>query len=667
PPFSSTSSPPSSSLLPSPFPHPSQTSSPTSPSPTSSHSQKYSARNLIIDIRNHAHFLDARIAGAISLSVPSTLLKRPAFSLARLAEMIPLPAHRRAFLAWNNSRIIVYDADTSVLSTSGNNVLGLLNKFYNEGYRGELAFVIGGFGAVARAFPPSTSSDVNVVDTREVGRGGGSPAEEKEMAQVEAGIEQTMRDADTQKVESVSSFFTFVHNIHTRITTSDPWAYRMQTTQVAVANPFYDNIRQNLELSTGITERIPLVIPTHILKRESDLPFQWLRDVVRKASMRSEDGVIGSEALEDLAMQFYRIELGEQRRLNGVMAHHSRESDSSATAASRKKEKQLADASVADGNEMDIEKKQPSPEEKAGLFPYSITAGVEKGAKNRYRNIWPFEHARVRLQHPTDKTDDGTGYINASYVQPRGTQLKYIATQGPLAATFDDFWTLVWEQNVAIILMLTQQIEGHSIKCHCYWKREAFGPLRLKCTDVQDFSSGGAPYTKSTPISKTSSHDNIIRRTFLLSHSSYPSRPPRKIVQLQFLGWPDLNVPSSAESLLNLISELDKLRTEFRSMGGSRGTEPKASELQPGPVLVHCSAGVGRTGSFVVVDAVLDAIRREARAKMGNGERSKEVSLKSLNGIDEPIRQVLEDMREQRMSLCQTLRQYVFVHLAVLE
>ena len=128
-----------------------------------------------------------------------------------------------------------------------------------------------------------------------------------------------------------------------------------QPTKVAVANPFYDNIRQNLELSTGITERIPLIMPPHVTSRAQELPFQWLRDIVGKASARSADGVIGGDALEDLAMQFYRIELGEQRRLNGVMEHHTNES-------------------TTRPGQLEVE---------PAAFPYSITAGVEKGTKNR--------------------------------------------------------------------------------------------------------------------------------------------------------------------------------------------------------------------------------------------------------------------------------------------
>jgi protein tyrosine phosphatase len=90
---------------------------------------------------------------------------------------------------------------------------------------------------------------------------------------------------------------------------------------------------------------------------------------------------------------------------------------------------------------------QPSAD--SGYYPFSITAGIEQGTKNRYKNIWPFDYTRVRLASPPDKSD----YINASFVQPRGTSRRYIATQGPMDSTFSDFWTLVWEQDVHVIVM----------------------------------------------------------------------------------------------------------------------------------------------------------------------------------------------------------------------
>jgi hypothetical protein len=194
----------------------------------------------------------------------------------------------------------------------------------------------------------------------------------------------------------------------------------------SAANPFYDVIRQNRELSSGITERIPLVLPPHIIARKSDLPFKWLRGIVKQSERPGDEG---SEAL---AMQFYILELREQKRLLGIMDHHSKESGLQITPPSTMP---ILPKSFKSPRELNASG-HPLP---AAYFPYSITAGVEKGDKNRYPNIWPFDHARVRL------AVNGTGrvcdYVNASYIQPRGTKRKYIATQGPLQATFNDFWT----------------------------------------------------------------------------------------------------------------------------------------------------------------------------------------------------------------------------------
>ncbi|KAG8864412.1 hypothetical protein FRB97_005054, partial [Tulasnella sp. 331] len=340
------------------------------------------------------------------------------------------------------------------------------------------------------------------------------------------------------------------------------------TTRLAVANPFYDNIRQHRELSGGITERIPLYIPKAIRKRAKELPFPWLRDIMNwsggswamkaaatviadneKTSENGSRSVTGSastwsgrastkrraqeaaeEGTEALAMQFYRIELGEQRRLQGLMDHHSRQTTHSNQrskaygtnySAGELKSKEVGirpvemsyvsrpslsiDITVQEEiidlhhdivtptleqprhvETMDEEKEGSSSSEE--YFPFSITAGVEKGSKNRYRNIWPFDHARVRLHRHC--SDDDSDYINASYIQPRGTQRQYIATQGPLPSTYNDFWTLIWEQNVRIVVMLTKRKEGNQTKCGLYWKDGTYGSLQLKLVKEEGGTDG---------------------------------------------------------------------------------------------------------------------------------------------------------------------------------
>ncbi|KAH9177017.1 hypothetical protein EDB89DRAFT_2065200 [Lactarius sanguifluus] len=435
-------------------------------------------------------------------------------------------------------------------------------------------------------------------------------------------------------------------------------------------------------------------------------------------------------------MQFYRIELGEQRRLMGIMEHHSRESGRVLEGETKGNKSKKRSKLRSKGTGRSSRGKHGSRE-----FPYSITAGVEKGAKNRYRNIWPFEHARVRLQKkqrsigklPTPPSNSNPGtlhlltlpqpadflppvtlslsssrfiqlplhtpaipsstddYVNASFVQPLGTKKRYIATQGPLPETFNDFWSLVWEQNVHVIVMLTREVEGSTVKCGNYWSGESFGPLRLKLLKVTGAvdeyeksdrrASGEASFPfmyrdRTGPVESSfgngagNSRRSTVKRVLELSHTCFSHLPPRRIVQFQYLDWPDLNVPSETRGVLDLIREVEReveiseeargvwegprrpdnwrgrammgtVRPRGTTVRNSRDVSPSGTgsgssgsgtsspsldaidsdsgitkhALGERPVLLHCSAGVGRTGGFIAIDAVLDGVRREMRKR----------------------------------------------------
>ncbi|PCH33038.1 hypothetical protein WOLCODRAFT_147143 [Wolfiporia cocos MD-104 SS10] len=390
-------------------------------------------------------------------------------------------------------------------------------------------------------------------------------------------------------------------------------------------------------------------------------------------SSTSQSPPSADELTRALELQFYRIELGEQHRLMGIMEHHSMESHTGAQGAgvsvSSAGVVRAAEAEAAEARGKEGEKGKERQKE---VFPFSITAGLEKGNKNRYRNIWPFEHARVRLRKARPEDDD---YMNASYVQPLGTTKRYIATQGPLQATFADFWTLVWEQNVHVIVMLTREIEGATVKCGKYWDEGEYGQLHLKLLATDDtperekrrresesgfFGVHAAPQQAKRKGGKSEhgEHDTV-RRVFKLTHRAFPRAPPRIVTQLQYLDWPDFNVPSDPRGVLGLIREVEEAVARSKRMGDrawgegpllpgpwparvvlperSPRTSPPpqaavegAQELDGGmeptlgvarhalgnpPVLLHCSAGVGRTGGFIAVDAVLDGLRREMRKR----------------------------------------------------
>ncbi|KAG8894983.1 hypothetical protein FRC00_008200 [Tulasnella sp. 408] len=644
--------------------------------------------------------------------------------------MLPNSRDREEFQKWPSaSTILVYDADSANISESSN-ISALLTKVKAAGYTGELGYLYGGINSVLLSSLPGIIDDSQPPDD--------STAESTSSGNQFIAVRQLSMSAFQQGTTT---------NANQRPEAGElaAGAPGPSTTKVSVANPFYDNIRQHLELSGGITERIPLYVPKKVLKRRAELPFEWLRDIALWAgavsrvnpagaqpgsSARSATGTDSTysnggssakriakahaeEGTEALAMQFYRIEVGEQRRLQGVMQHHTQESDHVAKpdpiSNTSDKPDYPTSTQAAGITALKAEETRssngtdPSPPDDPEYFPFSITAGVEKGHKNRYRNIWPFDHARVRLH--SEATDDGSDYINASYIQPRGTRRQYIATQGPLPSTYIDFWSLVWEQDVHIIVNLTKGIEGHSAKCGLYWKDGAYGPLHLKLvkeeggTELEraeenndgsnppagfDFSIPTAtaarkarrakaqmerqvgkdykPFSQENPdgehldndgssppleVSSTDDDDDdsIIRRVFHLWHNDAPHHV-RTVVQFQYVGWPDLNVPTSPKHLLKLMREVNALQMEFKESGmvgqfsvtndassstsaarlrahyqarkdmSSRGMVAKGATRARSPTLVHCSAGVGRTGSFILIDAILDAVRREARLRL---------------------------------------------------
>lgn len=343
---------------------------------------------LILDIRPHAAHTAARLHRALSLSIPSTLIKRPLFGLSKLVQMLHSSSARARFAAWPNAnRILVYDAD-SVLVPDTSNIAGLLRKFRAEGFTGELAWVKGGFQAVWRDARHCVTTD------------------------------HPSPDEDDPDGTTFSGALRTKHLPKAAFSLSTTTAANAASGTPAVtnaANPFFDTIRQNLELSQGITERIPLRLPRRVRRRINDLPFRWLQDIAGRSALRRphsspfpgemsvESGSESSddphdsdpesndpdveEGAETLAMQFYRIELAEQRRLRSVMEHHARESEVSAYAAAGQAYtlgeggQGIVGAGARSATATGIKTLPSTPVQ--GSFPFSITAGVEKGAKNR--------------------------------------------------------------------------------------------------------------------------------------------------------------------------------------------------------------------------------------------------------------------------------------------
>ncbi|XP_051909946.1 receptor-type tyrosine-protein phosphatase mu-like isoform X5 [Hippocampus zosterae] len=240
--------------------------------------------------------------------------------------------------------------------------------------------------------------------------------------------------------------------------------------------------------------------------------------------------------------------------------------------------------------------------------PWDSAKKDENRMKNRYGNIIAYDHSRVRLQ-PQDG-DKGSDYINASYVDGYHRPKRYIATQGPMQETVYDFWRMVWQENTAAIVMVTNLVEVGRVKCCKYWPDDSdiFGDVSVTLMETQLLSE-------------------YVVRTFAVEKRG--AAEIREIRQFHFTGWPDHGVPPHATGLLGFVRRV-KAKT------------PPAA----GPTVVHCSAGAGRTGCFMVIDIMLDMAEREGVVDIYNCVR---------------------ELRARRVNMVQTEEQYVFIHDAILE
>lgn len=317
---------------------------------------------LLLDLRVSTQHARSSIIGALNLCIPTTLLKRPSFNVQKLAETFKDPEQRAKFERWRNSRhIIVYDASTSQMKDAAICV-NTLKKFATEGWKGGSYIIRGGFDEFSSKFPHLISI-------------GG--------------------DTRTSSSSSALSLSTERPEVAPVV-----GGCPMPSTKNA-ANPFFGNIRQNMDLIGGVGQ-ISIKHPASMTQgMEEELPT-WLR--------------IATDARDNgkhVSDKFLAIEKREQKRMQEALSGNVTYLAGSPLRSPRTP---LSPSGIrrAPGGKIQI-------------------AGIEKGSKNRYNNIWPYEHSRVKLQ---GVDDDGCDYVNANHIKAKWSSKRYIATQGPIPATF---------------------------------------------------------------------------------------------------------------------------------------------------------------------------------------------------------------------------------------
>uniref|UniRef100_L2GHM9 protein-tyrosine-phosphatase n=1 Tax=Colletotrichum fructicola (strain Nara gc5) TaxID=1213859 RepID=L2GHM9_COLFN len=555
---------------------------------------------LLLDLRVSQQYANARIEGALNLCIPTTLLKRATFNLTKLQQTFQNSTNEERFSKWKDTKnLVVYDAH-SAEKRDAVSCMNMIKKFTNEGYTGGSYILRGGFKAFADEYPDLVDEGYgpqgDSVSPSMANQGGNRPG----IAPVIGGVMLPMAS-------------------------NNP-------------NPFFSNIRQNMDLADGVGQ-LDIARPSGL---ESPTLPRWLRD----ASKPNDHG-------KQVSNKFLSIEKEEQSRMKAAY-------------------------SMFGGDQKD--KKVPQ------------LCGIEKGGKNRYKDILPFEHARVKLQ---GRPEGACDYVNASHIKASRSNKRYIATQGPLPATFDDFWSVIWEQDVRVIVMLTAESEGGQLKCHPYWQGRDFGLLKLKL---------------------------LSEKKFVLSHAAHPFAPMREITHLHYPSWPDFGAPAQPSHLLGLVRLANSMQSSAQpveTVAGRASPEPESADepemnSRSRPMLVHCSAGCGRTGTFCTVDSVIDMLKRQRHAKSNSrpvrkrdsdgdikmSGQAEEVSPREKTFDFNPssrrssaegrrgspditpldtawlnedgdtmdlIQKTVEDFRQQRLSMVQSLRQYVLCYETIVE
>uniref|UniRef100_A0A8C5XZK3 Tyrosine-protein phosphatase non-receptor type n=1 Tax=Microcebus murinus TaxID=30608 RepID=A0A8C5XZK3_MICMU len=247
----------------------------------------------------------------------------------------------------------------------------------------------------------------------------------------------------------------------------------------------------------------------------------------------------------------------------------------------------------------------------------------ENKNKNRYKNILPFDHTRVVL-HDGDPNEPVSDYINANIIMPEfetkcnnsKPQKSYIATQGCLQNTVNDFWRMVFQENSRVIVMTTKEVERGKSKCVKYWPDE-YSLKEYRVMHVRN-------------VKESAARDYTLRELKLSKVGQ--GNTERTIWQYHFRTWPDHGVPSDPGVMLDFLEEVH---------------HKQESIMDAGPVVVHCSAGIGRTGTFIVIDILIDIIREKGV------------------DCDIDVPKTIQMVRSQRSGMVQTEAQYRFIYMAV--
>ncbi|SCZ89301.1 BZ3500_MvSof-1268-A1-R1_Chr1-1g01091 [Microbotryum saponariae] len=629
---------------------------------------------LVLDMRTHTNYLSVHLRSSVNICIPSTLLRRPAYGIERVSEGLP-PDDQSTFARWSSvPTIAVFDADSNSRPETSP-MTSLLNKFDKAGTSAQLLWVKGGWAGLKKEIvakgllnslleygpsgrPNSPGSEAGAANEGGSSTGGvmefsspGSKKHARSVLQVRdlpiAAFQQSSTQAFVQSggvggrptaESNTQNDSGSEHSRHGRSGSQGPGVIKRMKSGYApysssssnngqdgsstdsgadrrvATNPFFDNIRQNSEVSfktfgeydseqRGANSLCGLqaLSLSRMLENLSPVEFDVIPAHLRTRLppfLSALTALPPFERARVLAYQFYELESAERKRLQGALNWH-------------------ANVQGKDGEHA---------HESAMYQKFGISAGVELGGLNRFKNIFPYEHARVKLnRHASGATD----YVNASHIQLAGSKRRFIASQGPLPSTYADFWQMCEQHHVGVVVMLTNLVENGREKCGRYWGPqpddgwvvEATGGGQADKDDLTQnkpnhdggfFAMSNAEETKSKEAVEG---ESTVRRTILVRRKSAveAAKPPRKVRHIHYRAWPDFDIPASPYELVELVHEVEDAQEAYK-----REVNWPADHDDP-PIVVNCAAGCGRTGVFIIISTMLDALRQSRKSRAQNG------------------------------------------------
>ncbi|AET38980.1 tyrosine protein phosphatase PTP3 Ecym_3500 [Eremothecium cymbalariae DBVPG len=632
------------------------------------HDETYgAAKNIIvIDTRPYMEYSKAHIKDSIHISLPSTLLKRKNFSLQRLLDN--LPAYERNLIKEklkeeysendkDSFSVVIYD-NTDVkpdgrvsLACFGISSKFLDNDWPNQGQRKPDVYILsGGFPQFQSQFPDLAES---------------SPMEyDRELLQPPAVYYSSTSSLSTPPSTQGSPLVpvcspTFSSPISHLFKFQLPHAPRQNLAgssqsfqHVFKMRQFEENsnlesyldavdLNENRKLSSSEYFTNPSTPQQQYYKFPLKLSFQLEFDAITETYDAEQINAVMPRWFRNLMdksskMQFIekfqRLDIIERTRLDRLLKMPPLSSEQITEQKPGHKTSSLDGGYSEEDDEYDRQ--------------ISISSGVELGSKNRYKDIFPYEHTRVILRRDLEITKlsqephyNGVvdTYINANYLtgpfttgdSPSNNTVRYIATQAPLSETIHDFYTCIINNRVPIVITLTDEFENGLEKCCKFWAEGDYNGIQVALLQERK-------------------ENNLYLRRIKLTFNS--GKSTFQIFQIQIKDWPDLGVLVNPTDILSMLDIKNFIISELFKRGVfNKGDLPT--------VLVHCSAGCGRTGTFCTVDTIVSNLKN-----IDAHEIQWEANHHDNNNLFDPIVITIDRFRKQRISMVQNINQFLFIY-----